>query len=520
MRNALAEAAIEEGRGPIWLLTLSLRDGRTIRMATEKVNVTTPTNLGGPYQYDPLLLGVEEFEEELDYFALEGAMSLTQARVQIATSTSLAALTSDWQHLAAATVELALIWPGEAWLARLVLLLGVVQSPEWGRAGEVSTLTLEATPEPTSAYVGDPSRDVGADFAGAVDTAAAAMTELDGAQYQTILGTPRSIPGYKVGDVGAAGANRLILCGHALPSLTAVAVTEDDLASANFTPVVVTSGTGAPYTYVSSATEFRATDGAYTWSAVPGGIARADGLHSPTKSAGDVLRYLLSISGLTIDWARCERALQRLSGWSIGLYLDEAAPAIEVIRDHLLPWLPLVELRGGAGTWFAYADPFDLPIEARLVVGQGLVGRLGGMQMTDRDLIRNAFVIAYAPDEYLDHEFQETLTLDTDSDALCALSKQLFGTLAADSRECPISWDAVTVRRMAQHEARRLAMPRRFFRYLAAADHYWLRAGMGCTLTDADYSISGSRAVVRSIRRVGPMEVTIEVLDASPVSAL
>lgn len=519
MRSALAEAAIEDGRGSVWLLTLTLPDGRAVRVATEQIEVLTAANLGGPFRYDPLIVGVEEFEEEVDYFGLEGAVSLTQARVDLVTSISLAALTSDWQHLSASTVELALIWPGERYHDRTVLLLGVIQAPSWGRAGEISSLTLEATPEPSSAVVGDASRDVGADFAGAVDTAGDEMSDLDGAQYQVILGTPRSVPAYKVGDVGAAGFNRLVLCGHALESLAALTVTQDAESPGSYVPIVQSSGTGAPYTYVQSAIAFSASHGAYTWVAATGGVARADGLSVATRSAADVLRYLLTQSGLVIDWGRTERALQLLAGWSIGLYVDEEAPAIAIIREQLLPWLPLIELRGGTGTWFGFADPFDLPIEARLVMGQGLVGRIGGMEVTDRDAVRNSFSVAYGRDEYLD-EFAATVVLDADTDALCALSAQLYGTLQDDPRECPISWDATTVRRMARHSALRLALPRRRLRYLAAPDLYWLRSGMGITLTDADYAIDEARAVVRSIRRGGVLEVVIEVLDAHPVSSL
>ena len=519
MRSAAAESALKAGLSAIWLLTLTLPDGRTIRVATERVTVDTRTNGGGPYQYDPLLVGVEEFEEELDYFALEGAMALTQARVELATSANLAALTSDWLHLSASTVELAYLWPGEKWHERLVLLLGVIQAPSWGRAGESTFLTLEATPEPSSAVIGDASRDVGADFAGAVDTVPTDMTDLDGSQYQVPLGQPQSVPGYKIGDVGAAGQNRLVLAGVALGSLAAVAVKEDGVSAGNFTPAVQASGTGAPYTYVQSATEFRAADGAYTWSASNGGVPRSDALGAATKTAADVLRYLLTQSKRPIDWGRTERALQRLGGWTIGLYLDEEAKALDVVREQILPWLPLVEIRGGAGTWFAYADPFDLPIEARLILGQGLVGRLGGMEMSDRDLVRNAFPIAYGRDEYL-NEFVDSLVVDVDNNALCALSDQIYGTQAADFRECPITWDAVTVRRIANHEARRLTLQRRRFRYLAAPDLYWLRAGMGVALTDADYAISGARGVIRGIKRVGSLELAIELVDGHPSGAL
>lgn len=516
MRTAAAEAALADGRAPVWLLTLTPPRGVPIRMSSEAIRVETITAADGPYRFDPFLIGVDDYEESLDLAALSAAVALASARVEFTTTEDLAAMVSDWHFLGASIAELATLWPGERWEDRLVLLRGNVQASTWGAAGEPCSLTLESAPEVTSAAAGDASRDIGADFVGATDTAGDDMTDLSGSEYPLILGRPRSANGYKIGEVG--GNNRLVLCGHTLPSASTVEVSEDGGAATSYT---VSATTADPiYSYVEHATVFAAADGAYTWSAAAsGGIARADALTVGTRTAADVVRYLLHASGVRVDWARMEPALRRLAGWEIGLFLDEAAPALDVLREQLLPWLPVVEVPGGSGLWLAWADPYEAPIEATLIAGQHLLGRLGGVEVTDRDAIRNRFTLAYARDEYLD-EYAATVTLDADTDPLCALSQQLYGVLDDDPMECPVVWTEQDARRILRARARRFALQRRRVRYVASPALYWLRAGAAVSLTDAGLGIAGQRAYVATMRRGGVLEVVLELVDATPTGAL
>lgn len=516
MRYALADIATSEGEEPIWLCTLTLPDGRVYRSASTAITV----NVRNPgyetvLQFEPTLSGVDDFEEELDCFGLEGATALTQARVEVVTSDNLASLQGDWQHVTAAACELSTIWDGQSWEDRLVLLSGgTVQGVEWGLAGEPTSFSLESTPASSSANVGDDTRDLGTEWpAPLTDDALAEMSDLAGAKHIWVFGNPDSIPAYKIGEV-VVGDNRLILCGHPIPNLGGVTVYEDGVLVGSATPAVTNVG-GVDYTYVDHTSRYRAANGAYTWKATNGGIAAANGSTFAALGADGVLRKLLSMSGLRVDWRRMEPTLQQLRGWRVGFFVDEQAPAIDIIRDSLLPYLPIVEMNGGDGLWFWYSDPHTAPIEASLILGQGLVGRTASMESSDTESIRNGFTIRYQKEE-CSGEYLSTLSLGTQTSALCYYSQQLYGVREDDVLDCPICWDSTTAIRILVNRASRLCLPRRIVSYQLAPEFYWLSAGMCVLVTDPGYGIASHRGVISSVRRTGSPEVRIDLVDRTP----
>lgn len=520
MRLRQAEAELEDGHRPVWLLTLTLPDGRALRLASRPMRV--PTRSGAVLSFDPFLAGVSEFDEEVDVFSLDGVGALTQAQVEIVTpGTALGALQGDWHHVTAATAELALLWAGQVWDDRLVALAGGIAGAEFGLADQVSTLSLETTPPATSETIGDDARDVGADWPTPVDTAGDAMSDLEGRKYVHVYGATKSIPAYKVGEV-SSGTNRLILCGHHLPRTGAsytVTVYEDGESP---TPYIVTNGTinGKEYAYVEDAAAFLSTNGAYTWDATHGGIAAADGADRPALGAEGVIRRLLVDSGLAVDWRATEPALARLRDWRLALYTDQEATAIEVLRDRVLRHLPLVEMNSGEGLWLAYCDPHTAVPEAHLTLGQQLVGRVGRMGVSDLEAIRNAFTVNYAP-EATSGDLVETVTLDASTSALCALSQQLYGVRADAPVDCDATDDATTALRIAGARASRLAMPRRVLQYELAADVYWLRAGAVVTITDDGYGLTRQRAVcTRVSRTMLPFRAQFDLVDRTPAGGL
>lgn len=522
MRSSIADAAVADGARPTWLLTLSLPDGSVIRVASEAVSVPVRALGGdGPYQYDPLLVGLDEFTEELDLFSLDGVGALTQAQVDVATQRDLALGQDQWLHATAATVEIALLWAGQAWEDRLVLLDGgTVQGIEWGVPGEVTTISVETTPPATSAAIGDDTRDVGVDFpAPLLDNGGVnEMTDLAGCRYQHVYGVAESVPGYKIGNVG--GNNRVILAGYdfARTGGSYQVTAYVDGASVGVFTVANTTVNSQPYAYIESAGLFLATDGAVTYKATYGGIAAANDGTAAALNADGILRRLLVDSGLSVDWVRMAPTLALLRGWRVGLYVDQETTAIEAIRNRLLPYLPLVEIPGGDGLWYAYADPLVAPVEAELIVGQHLLGRVGRMSLSDMEAIRNSFTISYGWEGF-SSEYQSSAELNADNDALCYLSQQLYGVREDEAIECDVTWDAATALRMLRARASRLALPRRVITYEVAADLYWLTAGAVVTLTDAGYGIAGERAIVASVNRsLVPFQVRLEIVDRTAVS--
>ncbi len=543
MRTAEADARVQAGEPPIVLLTLEMPSGQVLRMATAALSIDAAAYGGGPYQYQPLLTAVDDFVEEIDVFDLDGVGALTQARVEFVTPDDLAGLHAAWGHLTAATVEIATIWRGQKWRDRVILLGGgTVQSLDLGTAGQVSSFVVEVVGPASSASVGDDTRDVGAEFPGPYTTVGGAdVPSLEGRGAIYVFGTPLSVPAYKLGDAsaltpaGTAAENRAILCGHLLPDVSPISVYQDGVyAGALIAPEnrAAAAPIGAyAYLDIDVATTLAAwppagdTTGAITWKASYGGIARADNTLKACTNASHVLRKLLTMSGLRVDWRRCRRCLDLLASWPIGFWFDVEVLAIDAIRQYLVPYLPIIEMQSADGLYFAYADPQIQQVDGDLVLGQNLLGRLGGVTFSDLDEVRNSFTINYLRDEYLD-AYTAALTVNADNDALCALSQQLLrndkrgdtGLRAEDPIDCPVFWEATTARRALLSIAGRRALPRRILSYVTTPDAYWVDAGSVYRLTDPEIGVNGVRGIVSSINRtLSPPEITIELLDRTPI---
>ena len=520
MRNSYAEAAILRGELPTWVMALTMPDGRVLMFSTAAIDVPSRSSLQpGHRQVLPLLTGISAFDEELDYYSLDGVGALTQANLTVAWHESIAALQGDWMHFSASKVEVFLLWDGQDYEDRFtVLASGTVQGIEFGIAGESTRIMVETTPPKTSATVGDDTRDLGTDWAGAVDTGGTAVSDLTGRKYQRVYGTPASVPGYKVGDDGGI-TNILVLAGHHFGDLTGVEVFEDGVSIGNLTPVNDTKN-GQDYCYVDSNGAFAAANGAYTFKATNGGIAAADGLDRAARGAGDILRKLLQESALEVDWGRMEATFAALAGWDVGFYTDKEATAIDVIRDKLVGTVPIVEMHSGRGIWFAYASPWTAPIVADLVMGQHLLGRVGRMKLSDLETIENSFTVNHTFEAF-SGVYEGTELRDADSNTLCYFSKQLYGDRAATVLNSKSMNSTTVAQKYANHRANLRAMPRREVVYLVAQDLYWLRAGMVVTLTDPDQGITKVRAVARSVARAqSPYYIAFTLVDRTPVSRL
>jgi hypothetical protein len=528
MRSALAESAISDGGRRVMLCTLELPDGRHIRVATDPVEV--PTTLGdGPYQYDPFLAGITQFDEEIDLFGLDGVGALTQARVEVvAPADWLAQIQAEWGHVVASTLEIAYLWLGETWEARTVLLAGQVQLVDFGIEGAATSFSVEASPPATSATIGDDSRDMGTDWPPPLqDILLIDMTDLTGKKGIYVYGVVGSIPAYKVGEVG--GQNRLVLCNHHLVRTGAsypVTVYQNGTSIGTWVVANTTTSGGKPYAYVEDGAYFAAGDTAYTWRSAYGGLPAADGIQRPALGASDVVRKLLVEAGLAVDWRRSEAALQRLRDWPLGLFIDQEETAISVLRDRVLRHLPIVEMTSAKGLWLAWGDPHLAPIEGHLTFGQEIVGRVDRMTTSDLDAMRNSFVINYSR-EMSSGDFAGSVTVDASNSTLCYLSQQLLaskprgdtGVRAHEPLDIDTCHDAATAIRIGSALASRLALPRRILTYELAPDAYWLGAGSVIHLTDAGYALAKVRAVVRSVSRaMTPFRATFEVIDRSWLS--
>ena len=510
--TSAAAAAIAEGRGPIVVMMLRLRGGTSYAIGTESAEITQRGIDTSPIQVSPGLQ-VDGLDVEVDPFALAGETALTQAQVSFTLPDSLIEAAGDYRQIGAASAELARVWPGEAWQDRVSLLVGTrLAGVTLGLAGEPSTLTLEAARAATSAMIGDATRTIGADFPAPLDTSGNDLSSLDGVQYPAVHGTPYTSQGFKVGEVGADGYDRVVIAGHHFADTGTVEAFSDGASLGTFTVYNSTVGT-QKYAYIRSNTVsvFDSSSGAITVKPARGGIAGINGT-SAAKSLGDLAEYWLSISGLTVDWARSRKALAYLQSWPGGVYLDAATPAIEAVRDYVIAVAPIIELQSSDGLWLYVADMDIAPYRGTLTAGQELVGRVGGVKLSELEQVRNTVTVRYALDEYTG-EFTGAETVNEDGESSAYVSTQLYGVLAHETVEAPMAGDAGTARRIGRGIIRRRATQRRTVSYVVAD---WVDLSVGEVYTIADSSLSiERRAVVVAIAGVVARVASFTVLDSA-----
>ena len=524
MRTAKADYAIPQGKRPYLLVTI-LGPAETLRLcnASESGGVLVDDDDGGTsYQYLPGVYDVLDYQEEVDLFALTAITSIRTCKLAIAyPGTDIAAKEGTHYGITGSRVEVALSWPGTQWKQRVILLDGgAVTAAAIGISGTATVLTVENLGPTTSSSYLTTDRDIGADFP------TAGFTALDGKLWPIPVGRCYRVPGYKLGET-SVGRRGLGIAGcHMAPDVVVgdLSFYEDGTTEALTAPTLAntTDSTGnIAYVHVASGADFDTGTGAYTLDFTDGGIASARDPSRAARGAADVLEWLLATSGVTVDWEAMAPCLALLAGWEVGVYIDSVVDHLTLIRERLLPVLPIMEAVSGKGLYYVYADPTVMPVATTLTYGQELPGRVSDtIEYTDLDEIRNVFPVQYGYDSYAGVHVSG-LTLDASTSELCRYSQQLYGPRQAQAVKLDVTWDATTARRHAMLLAQRKALPRRVISYYIDPSFYWLRAPTVVRLVDTEAGIDSLRAVVKSSRPFGaPFSVTLEVFDRAPAGLL
>lgn len=518
MRRGVADTASILGEVPAVIVTL-YAPGFTVRGSTRALQVPN-TSGDGPYLYDARVTKIDDIDREVDLFALErGEINSLRIEMTIPEDLTPMTLESQYHHLAASRCEVALIWEGETWAQRDVIIgRGVVSNlSNLGVSGEPISFVTEALSPPTGWAVGDPSREMGSGIGQLVG-----MTKLNGRQFPTIIGRCYRLPGFKTGDTSITTNKGLLLAGHHFAMPTVPTVYEDEDAPTAYVSVGAlsflntTDVLGDPIAILdsSSASDFTSAQGAFTFDAEYGGVEAADGSNVAAVGAPAVISWLLANSGERVDFERNRRMLTLIAGLEIGVYVDKVTDALKILRDRVLSVLPLVEEQGEDGIWLRYIDIATQPAEADLVEGVHLIGRIGGMeQVSDPDEIYNSFTVVYGYD-HATGRFGSSVTINKDNHPLCALSYGLMGgERLAPTVNVDITWDDATAAFIANSRANRLSLHRYATAWIADPSMYWLREGMIVSVTSESYGWTARKAVIRKIRATAnPIRLVLEPL--------
>lgn len=243
--------------------------------------------------------------------------------------------------------------------------------------------------------------------------------------------------------------------------------------------------------------------------------------------AVDVLRHLYQrftgYGATGLDLELFARAQTRMPGWAPKVLInssgDSGVDALSFIEGTLLPSFPMIHLTyTGLGVGPAVLSRIfgagGRGVEYDVTGGQGLlIFRESDYTESSRDERYNKFSIRYAYDAMND-AYGSTLTVDSSTSPMCALSERLEGRRAADTLDSPvIHSDALARYHLAWLVAHR-AVPRYRVTWSAwPAAYFLLRPGMSGYYTDPARSVftrSHSTIVSVTKSRAG-CQVTFDV---------
>ena len=248
---------------------------------------------------------------------------------------------------------------------------------------------------------------------------------------------------------------------------------------------------------------------------IGGGVR--NGRNEVVLGAGMVLEYMLQQSGVAVDWPRMAPAIAALQGWDVGCYIDGRASWLSIVRDRLLPVLPLIEHESDAGIWYSYHVPWQTQPRGTLTAGVDF--------SPDSDIewdmeVINTVVLQYAYD-YGVEEYTKQVTVGPDQSPICKASS---GALAFGVRQAaqPITSTVLHTDSAALLAGRvlaeRKAIPRRRFSVMMRSAQWdslmpgqtvWVSWG----LLDADREVLCQ--VLEVPRRRWPGRVLLETVPRS-----
>lgn len=258
---------------------------------------------------------------------------------------------------------------------------------------------------------------------------------------------------------------------------------------------------------------------ALTTDLVHGGAKNARG--EVIMGAGMVLEHCLRESRLPVDWQRIAHTIGQLHSWDIGVYIDGRASWMAIIRDRLMPVLPLREQQSDAGIWFSYHEPGRQTPKGTATEGVDM--HLTGAIEWDME-ITNTVTMRYAY-RYGLGDYSKTLTVGPDQSPLClaSASAQTFGPrpLPQPLGTTILHTDSAAIRAgLLLAEAN--ALPRRTFSGILSNAWEGIRPGDTVLVDSASLGGTGILCqVLETPRRKWPGEVVFQTVprtrQATPV---
>ena len=360
MRKFFSEDELRDAR-LVWLLDLYF-GGVHYYFSTESRSI--PSDDGDIF-YDGTLSNVG-VEGEMEFGTPD--FSMPSADVTVTFKINLAELIARGVDLGSASAELSLFRSdsGDDYDDRVVILQGPLDVPAYGAIGEPVSFTIEADFIRNQNQIPGPNAvvDDGINWSFSPEIS-------QGAIYPIIFGAPGNqsfagSPVYIVNDTGSGDRTGLIAnhpCTAAQVTLIGVKASDNSVfnkGAKTVTTDIDTSGEIYSYVTVPAADYEEGNTYWVRWDQGNGGLINpytvsvtATGAKTvaPLTGAGDILRYLLGLSGAKVDDARCFAASHSLNAIHLDFYIGEPVDVMEFIKSELLPLLPCSLRSSGEGLY-------------------------------------------------------------------------------------------------------------------------------------------------------------------------
>ena len=554
-----SRAELESGR-LVWLLALQIR-GRVYRFATAPVQVANATASQGPpvMQY---LGGLEflEYDDTIGLFDSEASAREVSISVlfQQGQTEGWDAVADPKRDIGEATGELSLYLLGEDYGTREIIVDGYLGSPTHGSRNEPVAFTLSESDWTDRALL--PPRAASVRKATWPQTTASGhdMRRDDKAKrqpYPWVFGNPGK---YSPGDWWGKGSGcmpmtpalivkidttdennitepaTLLLAGHPIHAAGAVkiynetrgrwftvtpAITADSQLQAVTTATVTAGGAGAT-TYIEPG------DALWVAWTVAGGVPVVEET-GPATGAGDVIEYLLRRSRLRVDTFKARSVLQEVNAFEFDFWFNEPRAPLDVIKDDLLPHLPISPQIRHEGLGFCYwnwaataADAVD-SIDA----GRDLADRLTEVEVSSVDDVYNVIQINYCQDGP-EGDFRKRMTYaaknptddpDIITNPYSFASWTRYGKREGLEIDCPVVEQDDTARAILDWKIRYHSVTHRTVSYQMPQTWQAREVGDVVTVTDASIGWASVVCLITAIVRVpGSASVTFTTVGDWP----
>lgn len=527
MPRPLTEAELR-GAYPLVLVTIEWA-GHVYRWASEPVSIADAEGTTHVFAGE---LTVDTLERIRSLLGGDPSLDAVVLELHWPDSVAQRVLDWGWPDLDTATGEVAL-WveaTGNTIEDRMVLIAGRVVLPDWSTDDEPVTFTLERQRWEDLAQVPPADAVVSSDTLSSLD-----VPSNEGRPYPLVFGTPGV---YVASDksTGNAPGSPLYPYESTVTQYAVISMGRVSAATVRVLNIDKTDADGLPEEADSTVVHVQDATGrtlaVCDWGVFGVGVgagsadtyfvrwdygaAMLDDRGAAITSAGQLLEWLLRRSDVPIDWGSIYGIKAHLDAYKVSGAFSERASPMDLVRDHLLPILPVAPYIAEEG-WGLALLPGVRPYAPRfhLVEGENC-SREGRRQVVDHE-VYTEITLRYARDASEgDYRRRVTVTgapIDTltpadtfqTQDSRVAFTR--YGLRAAPDLTSDVVVDDSTARRIVAWKARHHSGRPAATTYQAGWDLGWLRAGDEVELTDADlYTTQAPRYVAGiTYTRTGPL---------------